>query len=359
MAEQVKKKTLRLLVIDDSVSFRGLLNMILQGHPHLSVAGLAEDGEKGMRLVIETRPDVILLDLEMPRMDGFTFLRWLMANYPTPTLILSGRADSDNVFKALELGACDFLSKLRMHEAWFKNSDELILKIEAASTIVGQKLILRNAVPQKIQHYEQGPKTVTGLMAIGASTGGPRALYEVVGCLPKNISVPIVISQHMPKGFTHAFAESLNKKSVLQVVEAQGGERLENGHVYLAPGGHHLLFERRGEAVYTLIVEASDENIYVPSIDKMLCSAVEIFKSKVLGILLTGMGHDGHMGFQQVKAMGGVTFAESEETAVIYGMPRVSIEAGVVDKALPLHRIADAIVSHYAKEGEHPLRAIK
>lgn len=344
------KKKLRLVVIDDSVSFRGLLNMILQGHSHLSVAGLAEDGEKGMKLVVETKPDVILLDLEMPRMDGFTFLRWLMATYPTPTLVLSGRADSDNVFKALELGACDFLSKLRMHEAWFKNSDELILKIEAVSTIVAQKLVFQNPAPQKIQKREQGSKNVTGLLAIGASTGGPRALYEVIGRLPQNLSVPVVISQHMPKGFTHPFAESLNKKSALQVVEAQGGERLENGHVYLAPGGHHLLFEKKGEDVYTLLAKASDENIYVPSIDKMLCSAVEIFKSKLLGILLTGMGHDGHIGFQRVKAMGGVTFAESEETAVIYGMPRVAIEAGVVDKALPLHRIVEEINNHYAKQ---------
>jgi len=344
------KKKLRLVVIDDSVSFRGLLNMILQSHPHLSVVGLAEDGEKGMKLIVETRPDVILLDLEMPRMDGFTFLRWLMVNYPTPTIVLSGRADSDNVFKALELGACDFLSKLRMHEAWFKNSNELILKIEVASTIVGKKLIFQNSVPQKVQKREQGLKTVTGLLAIGASTGGPRALYEVIGRLPQGLSVPIVISQHMPKGFTHAFAESLNKKSCLSVMEVQGGERLENGTVYLAPGGHHLLFEKRGGDVYTVLAEASEENLYVPSIDKMICSAVEIFKSKVLGILLTGMGHDGHIGFQEIKAKGGVTFAESEETAVIYGMPRVSIEAGVVDKTLPLHHIVDEIIKHYAKE---------
>ena len=345
------KKKLRLAVIDDSVSFRGLLNMILQGHSHLSVAGLAEDGEKGMKLVVETRPDVILLDLEMPKMDGFTFLRWLMATYPTPTIVLSGRADSDNVFKALEFGACDFLSKLRMHEACFKNSDELILKIEAAASIVGTKLVFKNPVPQKIQKYEQGSKTVTSLLAIGASTGGPRALYEVIGRLPENLSVPIVISQHMPKGFTHAFAESLNKKSSLQVIEAQGGERLENGVVYLAPGGHHLLFEKKGESVYTILADASDENIYVPSIDKMLCSAVEIFKSKVLGILLTGMGHDGRIGFQEIKARGGVTFAESEETAVIYGMPRVAIEAGVVDKVIPLHRIVDEINKHYGGNG--------
>jgi two-component system chemotaxis response regulator CheB len=344
------KKNLRIVVVDDSTAFRGLLSMILKEHAHLSVEGLAEDGEKGMKMIVEKRPDVILLDLEMPKMDGFTFLRWLMVNYPTPTIVLSGRADSDNVFKALEFGACDFLSKLRMHEAWFKNSNELILKIEAAATIAGKKLTLPVMTHQKIQKREPVSKAGTGLMAIGASTGGPRALYDLIGRLPQNFFVPVVISQHMPKGFTSAFAETLHKKSFLSVSEAKGGERLENGHVYIAPGGHHLLFEKRGDGVYTCLIPASEENIYVPSIDKMLCSAADIFGHNLLGILLTGMGHDGQVGFQQVKARGGVTFAESEETAVVYGMPRVAIEAKVVDRVIPLYNMVDAIMDHYAKD---------
>ncbi len=324
--------------------------MMLKVHPHLTIAGLAEDGEKGMKLVVETKPDVILLDLEMPRMDGFTFLRWLMASCPTPTIVLSGRANSDNVFKALEFGACDFLSKLRMHEAWFKNSDELILKIEAASTIVGKKLMLKTSVHQKTQRREPVSRSSVGLLAIGASTGGPRALYEIIGDLPKDFPVPVVISQHMPKGFTTAFAETLNKRASLSVREVQGAERLESGHVYIAPGGSHLLFEKRVDGVYTCLITASEENIYVPSIDKMLCSATDIFGSNMLGILLTGMGHDGQIGFQQMKAKGGVTFAESEETAVIYGMPRVAIESNVVDRVIPLSGMVDAILDHYTQK---------
>lgn len=324
--------------------------MVLKEHAHLSLAGLAEDGEKGMKLVLETKPDVILLDLEMPRMDGFTFLRWLMANTPTPTIVLSGRAQTDNVFKALEFGACDFLSKLSMHEAWFKKSNELITKIEAAATITEKNLLFQTHTRHKILKREGLSKAHFGLLAIGASTGGPRALYEVIGALPQDFCVPTVISQHMPKGFTAAFAETLNKKSSLSVSEAQGGERLENGHVYIAPGGFHLLFEKRDNGIYTCLMPANEANIYVPSIDKMLCSAAEIYGANLLGILLTGMGHDGCSGFQQIKSKGGTTFVESEETAVIYGMPRVAMEANVVDRAIALPDIANAILDHYTKE---------
>ncbi len=342
------KKTIRIAVIDDSTSFRELLNLMLRNHSHMTVVGLAENGEAGMKLILQTRPDVILLDLEMPRMDGFTFLRWLMVNYPTPTLVLSGRADSQNVFKALELGACDFLSKLRLHEFWFKHSKELILKIEAAATIARNKLTLPLPPIQKQKRMEPLPGKVSGLLAIGASTGGPRALYEVIGQLPQNLCVPVVISQHMPAEFTRSFAETLNKKSSLPVMEVKGGEQLENGRVYLAPGGHHLFFEKRGATVTTRVVEANEEDVYIPSVDKMFSSASDTFGSKVLGVLLTGMGHDGKIGLQMIKARGGVTFAESEETAVIYGMPCVAILAGAVDKVLPLYKIADGILNHYS-----------
>ncbi len=343
------KKTIRLVVIDDSTSFRELLNLILQGHSHLKVVGLAEDGEKGMKVIIEKRPDVILLDLEMPRMDGFTFLRWLMANYPTPTLVLSSRADSQNVFKALEFGACDFLSKLRLHEAWFKHSREFISKIETVATISQNKISQQIPLPPKPRTIIKPlPEKVSGLLAIGASTGGPRALYEIIRQLPENFCVPVVISQHMPAEFTPSFSETLNKKSFLPVIEVKGGEELENGRVYLAPGGYHLVFEKRGLTVHARLIEASEADVFVPSVDKMFSSVAELFGSKALGILLTGMGYDGKVGLEMIKAKGGTTFAESEETAVIYGMPRVAILAGVVDKVLPLYKMADEILNHYA-----------
>ncbi len=344
----MKKKTIRIAVIDDSSTFRSLINSMLAGHPHLHVVGLAEDGEKGMKLILEKRPDVILLDLEMPHMDGFTFLRWMMVHCPTPTVVLSGLVDSQNVFKAMELGACDFLGKLRLHETWFKHSREFIFKIEAAATISHEKLTHKIAAPVRVQPRERVLRPLSGLLAIGASTGGPNALYQIIGRLPQELFVPIVISQHMPKDFTRSFSETLNRKSSLPVMEAQGGEKLENGRVYIARGGSHLSFEKRGGAVYTLLHEASEEDIYVPSVDRMMRSAADIFGSEVLGIVLTGMGYDGKAGLTDIKARGGTTFAESEETAVVYGMPRAAVEAGVADKVVPLYKVVDEILNHYA-----------
>lgn len=342
------KKNIRLVVIDDSTSFRELLNLVLRDQAHLTVVGLAEDGEKGMRLVLEQRPDVVLLDLEMPKMDGFSFLRWMMANVPTPTLVLSGRSEPHNVFKALEFGACDFLNKLQLYESWFKHSREFISKIDAVATISRSKLTPQASstmTPIKIK-----PLSVDapGLLAIGASTGGPRALIEILQRLPQNFPVPIVISQHMPKEFTGSFSETLNKKMLIPVIEAKGGEPLQRGRAYLAPGGYHLLFTKRGNTFYTDIHEPEKDDLYIPSVDRMMCSAADIFGAQVLGIVLTGMGHDGRVGLQRIKAKGGVTFAESEETAVIFGMPKAAIQANVVDKVLPLHKIAEEIQAHYS-----------
>jgi len=345
------KKTIRLVVIDDSTSFRELLNLVLRDQSHLTVVGLAEDGEKGMKLVLEKRPDIVLLDLEMPRMDGFSFLRWMMANVPTPTLVLSGRSDPHNVFKALEFGACDFLNKLQLYESWFKQSRGFIEKIDAVASIPRDKLLSQGASslsPSQGVRIRHLPRRSIGLLAIGASTGGPRALIEILQRIPQDFPVPVAISQHMPKEFTGSFSETLNKKSLMPVIEVKEGDPLHGGHVYLAPGGKHLLFVKRGHTFYAEIQEPDEDDLYIPSIDRMLCSAADVFESQVLGVILTGMGHDGRIGCKMIKAKGGVIFAESEETAVIFGMPRAAIESNVVDKVLPLHTMADEILAHYS-----------
>ena len=342
------KNPIRLVVIDDSTSFRELLNLVLRDQAHLTVVGLAEDGEKGMKLVLEKRPDLVLLDLEMPRMDGFSFLRWMMANVPTPTLVLSGRSDPHNVFKALEFGACDFLNKLQLYESWFKHSREFIAKIDAVASIPRAKLTSQASSPSGPISVRHLLKSYQGILAIGASTGGPRALIEVLQRIPQDFPVPIAISQHMPKEFTGSFSETLNKKTLIPVMEVQGGEQLQGGQIYLAPGGRHLLFIKKGSRVYTDIHDPDEEDLYVPSVDRMMCSAADTFGSQVLGIVLTGMGHDGRVGLKMIKAKGGVTFAESEETAVIFGMPRAAIQANVVDKIIPIHKVADEILAHYS-----------
>lgn len=358
MTQQTARKKIRLLVVDDSILFRQMLMTVFQKYPQIEVVGLAEDGEKAMKMVLEQKPDVILLDLEMPRIDGFTFLRWLMAYFPTPVLVISSRSDGHSVFRALELGAGDFFAKPAYSQSIAQHSIELVSKVEILSKISKEKL-----AKQYSRQAQAGPASkpvglprqtnpVTRLMAIGASTGGPPALHEIITHLPEHIPIPIVISQHMPAGFTKSFSERLNKLSRLPVIESAGGEKLENGHVYVAPGGYHLLFEQQGSNVFTLLKPKSEEDRYVPSVDLMMISAAEIFKAGVFGIILTGMGNDGKIGMKRIKEKGGATLAESEETAVVYGMPREAIQTGAVDKTVPLYKVVDEILKHYRLSGK-------
>jgi len=354
--ENEAQRTIKLLIVDDSPLFRQMINVILQKYPHLEVAALVENGEKAMRLVVDCKPDVILLDLEMPSIDGFTFLRWLMAYYPTPVLVISARSDGYTVFRALELGACDFYGKPEQNGKLLERPEDLISKIETLSKITKESLLKKYSKlarpKRRVEVSLQPPKqkeTLSGLLAIGASTGGPPALVEIISNLPENLPVPVVISQHMPAGFTKSFAERLNKLSRLRVSEVGGGEPMEVGRVYIAPGGYHLLFEKSGGRIYTCLKAKADSDRYAPSVDLMMTSAAEFFKEGVLGVLLTGMGNDGKVGLTKIKEKGGNTLAESEETAVVFGMPREAIEAGVVDQIVPLHKIAVEITRYYRR----------
>jgi two-component system chemotaxis response regulator CheB len=348
------KRAIRVLVVDDSPLFRQMISTLFHRFPQIEIVGLAEDGEKAMKSVVDHKPDVVLLDLEMPHVDGFTFLRWLMAYFPTPVLVISSRSDGYSVFRALELGASDFFAKPSYNQTLSEHSVELVSKIEVLSKISKEKLSKKYADAAAVHQSVPPPvppprskKPISRLLAIGASTGGPPALYKIITHLPEDIPAAIVISQHMPAGFTKSFSERLNKSSNVPVLEAVGGEQLENGRVYVAPGGYHLLFEQRDSKVYTVLKEKTDEDRYVPSIDLMMTSAAQIFGRQIYGIILTGMGNDGKMGMKVIKEKGGTTLAESEETAVVYGMPREAVLAGVVDKSLPLDQIGDEILKHY------------
>jgi len=353
--EETERPVIKLLIVDDSPIFRQMVNMILQKHSHLNVVGLAANGEKAMKLVVEQKPDVILLDLEMPQIDGFTFLRWLMAYYPTPVLVISSHSDGYTVFRALELGACDFYGKPSSNGVLMEQPNDLISKIEILSKISKESLskkysrLARSKKQAEVTPSSKRTEVLSRILAIGASTGGPPALVEIISNLPEEIPVPVVVSQHMPPGFTKSFAERLNKLSRLQVSEVGGGEPLEAGRVYIAPGGHHLLFEKMASRVYTCLKAKTEEDRYAPSVDLMMTSAAEIFGAGVFGVILTGMGDDGKVGLERIKKQGGITLAESEETAVVFGMPREAIEAGVVDQVLPLHQIAEEITKYYRR----------
>jgi two-component system chemotaxis response regulator CheB len=337
---------IRVLVIDDSAYSRRTIIRMLETSPLVEVVGWARDGEEALRKALQLRPDLITLDLEMPRMDGFTFLRLLMAKRPTPVLVVSGRSGGDTVFRALELGAVDFVAKptLRAAPELATIQEELIRKVHATRQLRMDKVRERiSQAPAVVGRSEPAVGGRTRVIAIGSSTGGPAALMQIFGAFTEPPACSFVVSQHMPEGFTRGFAERLDRLTHVKAREAAGGETLEQGVVLVAPGGSHLEFESRGAGVVTRLAPRSPEDKYAPSVDRMFESAAKHFGQDLLAVVLTGMGDDGRRGVRAVRASGGTVIAESEDTAVIFGMPQQAIRTGVVDAVLPLAEIAPAI----------------
>jgi two-component system chemotaxis response regulator CheB len=357
---------IKVLVIDDSAFNRRVLSDILSSMPDIEVAGVAVDGEDGLRKLISLKPDVVTLDLEMPVMDGFMFIRMSMATAPTPIVVVSSKKEDVNVFKAMDLGAVDFLAKPTdvISPKLFDIKSELIEKIIIASKtkistikkrihkfreldIHGKKIKDSDKICSASFNFNDTKQIE--VVAIGASTGGPSALKNLLSELPVNLDVAVVVSQHMPKGFTASFSRRLNESSEYLIVEAEDGEHLEKGKVLIAPGGYHLMFEQSRNNVHVKLNPSSSHDKNIPSINSMFKSISNIFKSKVLGVVLTGMGSDGKEGVFCIKNFKGKVIAESEETAVVFGMPNEAIKTGIVDKVVPLDDISDTIVSVCSK----------
>jgi len=337
-------------VVDDSAFNRQTITGMLESSPWVEVVGRASNGEEALRDAMLLKPDVITLDLEMPRMDGFTFLRLLMTRLPTPVLVVSSHSQQQNVFRALELGALDFIAKPGPHEA----ADlevmrlELLAKVELVRSL--SPASPRPAAPPAQQPIEGGPKPAPGraplgLVVMGASTGGPPALQAVLRALPADVPLGVLIAQHMPAGFTRAFAERLHRAVALEVREASDGDPIDAGLVLVAPGGHHLTVRQEAGGLRAVVRSVGEDSkaLYVPSIDALFASAAACARERTLGVLLTGMGSDGREGVVQVKAAGGRTLAESEETAIIFGMPREAIDTGAVDRIRRLDEVAAEI----------------
>lgn len=347
-------KKIRTLVVDDSAYNRTTISQMLVSDEGIEVVGTAVDGVDAVAKTLRLKPEVITLDLEMPNMDGFTFLRWLMKEMPTPVLVLSSRSDSRSVFRALELGAVDFLAKpeTRVSKSIEGLQDELvsrvhaILNLEMAKVKSTIKLLSQEKAPPKARKEDdaRGERGPIEVVAIASSTGGPPAIQAILTSLPGDLGAGIVISQHMPAGFTRSFAERLNKISPLNISEAAAGDRIEPGMALIAPGGHHLIIKKdRGELLAELVPRSPSDK-YVPSADRMMVSVAEACGPAVLGVVLTGMGKDGAEGVLAIKNKKGQCLAESEESAVIFGMPQEAIRTGVVDKILPLDKMAREIV---------------
>ena len=342
-----ESRPIRVLVIDDSAYSRRAITGILKRSPLAEVVGWAADGEEALRKVIELEPDLITLDLEMPRMDGFTFLRVVMAKCPAPVIVISGRSGHPDVFKALELGAVDFVAKPapRACPSLDGIEQELLRKVHGLRELRIDKLRARiEKAPQVVPRGEESGDAPP-VVVIGASTGGPAALMQIFAAFGEPPAAAFLVAQHMPRDFTRSFAERLGRLTLLRAREAQGGEEPRAGEVLVAPGGSHLELEAQGGRPRTRLLPQEEHDRYAPRIDRLFESAAKQYGPRVLGVVLTGMGSDGRRGAAAIQAAGGRVIVESEETAVVFGMPHQVIREGAADAVLPLHAIAEAIRS--------------
>lgn len=335
---------IRVLIVDDSAFVRKALARMLGGAGDIEVAGTAVDGQDGVEKVLELRPDVVTLDVKMPRLDGLEALKRIMAECPTPVLLLSSLTGegADVTLRGLDLGAVDFVDKSSVegHMNLLALADELIEKVRGLARSRRLPAASPSSAPVALPEVAREQAQV---VVIGTSTGGPAALQTVIPALPANLAVPVLVVQHMPIGFTRSLAERLDQKSELVVREARDGEPLLPGRVLIAPAGRHLKVQRfQGEPRVQLDYEPLDA-LHRPSVDVLMQSAARVYGAAVLGVVLTGMGADGVEGLRAIRAAGGRTLAESQETCVIYGMPKAAVEAGVVHRVAPLGRIADEI----------------
>jgi two-component system, chemotaxis family, protein-glutamate methylesterase/glutaminase len=349
---------IRVLVIDDSAYNRQTLTAMLESDPTIRVVGRATDGDEGLQQALALSPDVITLDLEMPRMGGFAFLRLLMRRRPTPVVVVSSYSTRENVFKALELGALDFVAKpSALPSAELRTIEhDLVRKVKACTQIRVGALAERalnsgRLISRPVEIVREpdsalphvAPTTPLRICAIGASTGGPPALQRIMHDLDAMAPLALLITQHMPPRFTGAFAERLDRHSRFDVTEATGGEVLRAGQALVAPGTGSLCIERTADGYVARVETGIAEDRFVPSVDRMLTSAAVAAGPDACAVVLTGMGGDGGRGVRAVHERGGRVIAEAPETAVIFGMPQEAIATGVVDEIIPLGSMADAI----------------
>lgn len=340
--------TIRVLVVDDSAFMRYTLTRRLGETPGLAIVGAAHDGKEALQLLESLKPDVITLDVEMPRMDGLTTLKQIMTTRPTPVIMVSSLTTEGarETIQALTFGAVDFIAKPESKANIEQIIEELVTKIRRAAKARVVALTLANIQPGRAP-TEQLPKKVRSLgkkdkvVVIGASTGGPRALNQVVPQLSANLPAAFVIVQHMPVGFTRSLAERLNSLSELMVKEAEPGDQLEVGKALVAPGGFHLVFDTNG--VVSLTQNPTVHGVR-PAVDVTLISVAKNFGKATIAVVLTGMGKDGANGAVYTRSLGGIVIAEDESSCVVWGMPRSVIEAGAADEVAPLAEIPNAIV---------------
>lgn len=346
----------RVLVVDDSAFMRTIITDLITEDPGFTVIDTAKNGAEAVRKTKELAPDIVTMDVEMPLMNGLEALRTIMRECPTPVVMLSSHTDSGarETIAALELGAVDFVQKpsgtisLDIH----KVKRQLLDKLKAATGAQLMRLMPAKAGNGKDGAEEaslsatgkpairENPPKIAQLAAIGTSTGGPRALQAVLGAIPADFPAPILVVQHMPPSFTRSLAERLDSLCDIHVAEARDGEAIEPGTAYIAPGGWHMRLERSAGGIYRIRLSRDDpRNGHRPSVDVLFESLVPLTELKRVAVIMTGMGSDGARGLKELKESGAITLAESEETCVVYGMPRAAVEMQAADLVLKLQEI--------------------
>ena len=339
----------RVLVVDDSAFLRHTITKHLEADPEIAVVGRAHDGLEALDQIAALKPDVVTLDVEMPRMDGLAALKRIMAKSPTPVVMLSAytHQGARATIQALMRGAVDFVPKPASKADLDTTIDDLIAKVKVAAGVHTRPILprpMRLPGPAHLPARRSESRALRrddAVVVIGASTGGPRALEQVLLGLPADLPAALAIVQHMPSQFTGALAQRLNESTPLVVQEAAEGDRLSRGMALLAPGGSHLCFN--GSARVTLD-KGPRRNGVRPAADVTMESATECFGASVIGVVLTGMGGDGTAGAERIKAAGGRVIVEHESTSVVYGMPRSVIEAGLADRVVPLPEVAPTLL---------------
>ncbi len=354
----------RVLVVDDSSFMRQTLSRMLDQASGITVADTAVDGERGVEKACELEPDVVTMDVEMPKMDGITAVRHIMDRAPCPVLMISSatKEGAETTIEAMEAGAADVLPKgtanstLQIREV----KKELVEKVRALSQ--SQSRLFdgdlgaggdgssagssgapdRSATPERARDVPIHPDSSLDLLAIGVSTGGPIALQSVLPVLPADFPIPVAVSQHMPPQFTQSLADRLNDRSALEVREAEDGMTMEPGRAIVAAGGYHLTFDQSGARRVVRTPEQPTDSSHTPSVNTMFHSASDAFGG-VLAVIMTGMGTDGLEGTRRIKERGGTVFVQDEASSVVYGMPKVVVEEGLADAVLPLEELANAI----------------
>jgi two-component system chemotaxis response regulator CheB len=359
---------INVLIVDDSAFMRKSLSIMLESDPGIKIIGTARDGLEGYEKAKELRPDIITMDVEMPRMDGLTALEKIMKDCPTPVIMVSSitTEGAEATLKAMDLGAVDFIPKQLSYVSLdiVKIKQDLVDKVKAIvrSRSLSQRLASIRGIAQRVQAHA-APPPVPGIskpqsenlykpstvdfhvVTLGISTGGPFSLQKIIPMLPKEFPLPILIVQHMPPKFTKSLSERLNSMSQIAVKEAEHGETIKGGTVYVAQGGFHMKAVKNGISTPTIAIsEQPSTTLHRPSVDVMMESSVQAYGRNVLGVIMTGMGHDGLEGLKIIKSRNGYCLAQNEETCVVYGMPKSAVDAGIADAIVPLEHIPETMV---------------